>query len=335
LADEAAATLLVFSKPDVGAERKCLHYDLERNADEPHLLRVKEIQPGVSGGLPIKIYRVELKNLVNGNAFDFMIEENGRMLSLVIGGLFEARREPEALAKDIKFSSDLFIGGMLKTDKPLGPPQKISALKLRLRGEQRGLNLIVTDGRQVVTKENGVALLDIVKGRPTTLKVTEDEIARALKPTLIINSDHPDVIAKAKEVVGDEKDFMKKIERLCRFVDQYLENEMVSGLDPASELLKKKVGDCTEHALLFVALARAVGLPARQVGGLMYTGDELQAFGWHAWAEVAKDGVWFPVDPAWNQMVLDASHIRVDAEDQAMGMLHLYGKVKAEVLDVK
>ena len=44
--------------------------------------------------------------------------------------------------------------------------------------------------------------------------------------------------------------------------------------------------------MLFVALARAAGIPSREAGGYMYMGDKLKAFGGHAWCEVVLDGHW-------------------------------------------
>jgi transglutaminase-like putative cysteine protease len=42
----------------------------------------------------------------------------------------------------------------------------------------------------------------------------------------------------------------------------------------------------------------------------MYAGGGVPAFAGHAWNEVVLDGAWMPVDPSWNQMRVDATHIR-------------------------
>lgn len=64
---------------------------------------------------------------------------------------------------------------------------------------------------------------------------------------------------------------------------------------------------CMEFTDLFVALARAAGIPAREINGYAYTENpELQPLSLvndvlHAWPEYYdKDkGVWIPVDPTW------------------------------------
>lgn len=64
---------------------------------------------------------------------------------------------------------------------------------------------------------------------------------------------------------------------------------------------------CMEFTDLFIALARAAGIPAREVNGYAYTENpELQPLGLvadvlHAWPEYydKQRGVWIPVDPTW------------------------------------
>ena len=77
------------------------------------------------------------------------------------------------------------------------------------------------------------------------------------------------------------------------------------------QTLKTRQGDCTETSDLFTTLARSLGIPAKSIGGLAYTGDELQTFGGHQWNEVLLDGEWVAVDPTWDQVRADVSHIRM------------------------
>jgi tetratricopeptide (TPR) repeat protein len=53
-------------------------------------------------------------------------------------------------------------------------------------------------------------------------------------------------------------------------------------------------------------MARSLGLPARIVSGLAYSGD---TFGGHAWVEVWA-GRWIELDPTWGTHFVDATHIR-------------------------
>jgi len=65
----------------------------------------------------------------------------------------------------------------------------------------------------------------------------------------------------------------------------------------AARAVQEKEGDCDEHADLFVALLRAVRIPARRIVGHYYRGTQEPEP--HAWCEIflERNG-WIPVDPA-------------------------------------
>ena len=96
-------------------------------------------------------------------------------------------------------------------------------------------------------------------------------------------------------------------------------------------MLARHAGDCSEHTLLLVALARAAGLPARELSGLVYASDFEQRFVWHAWAEVAVDGRWWAVDPTFGQVPADATHIKLGSDRDARWVA--YGKLAIEIVD--
>ncbi len=141
----------------------------------------------------------------------------------------------------------------------------------------------------------------------------EKERASYLAPSLRIESTDPGIEAKARSIAGDEPDTMKRIKLLCTWIYQNLvKDDSGISLQSARETLKEGRGDCTEHAVLFCAFARALGIPSRQVCGLIFTGD---SFGFHAWAE-AWCGRWVPVDATVDRVGLPAAYIELgnDAE---------------------
>ena len=102
-----------------------------------------------------------------------------------------------------------------------------------------------------------------------------------------------------------------KVKFLIEFTYDYLDYKFTLGAT-LDEVIKNKVGDCTEYAQLFVALARLNNIPAREVGGFAYGYDEPESsFYGHAWAEVWIDNKWVEVDPGWNEFDVDASHLRL------------------------
>ena len=73
-------------------------------------------------------------------------------------------------------------------------------------------------------------------------------------------------------------------------------------------------------------MARSLGLPARLVSGLAYSGA---SFGGHAWVEVYV-GEWIELDPTWGTNFVDATHIR----NSANGTLLTYASLNLIQLEV-
>jgi transglutaminase-like putative cysteine protease len=87
------------------------------------------------------------------------------------------------------------------------------------------------------------------------------EVQKYLKPGVYVNSDHPAIIAKLEELVGDEKDSIKKAKILYEFVRDKIKEGRIYSMK-ASDVLAKAEGVCYEKASLLTALARAAGIPA-------------------------------------------------------------------------
>jgi len=85
-------------------------------------------------------------------------------------------------------------------------------------------------------------------------------VQRYLEPGEYINSDHPAIIAKAKELISDETDPIKKAKVLYEFVRNEIKEGYIGSMK-ASDVLAKGEGVCHEKASLLTALARAAGIP--------------------------------------------------------------------------
>jgi transglutaminase-like putative cysteine protease len=72
--------------------------------------------------------------------------------------------------------------------------------------------------------------------------------------------------------------------------------------DSAAVAFKSGEGVCQDHAHVYIASARSVGIPARYVSGYLYTGDASDAAS-HAWVDV-----WLGNDIGWQSM--DVTHKR-------------------------
>jgi len=79
----------------------------------------------------------------------------------------------------------------------------------------------------------------------------------------------------------------------------------------ASQALATGSGVCQDHAHLFIACCRTLGIPARYVGGYLWTGHGGEEQASHAWAEAWLDEQgWIGFDPS-NNAQPGESYIRI------------------------
>ncbi len=220
------------------------------------------------------------------------------------------------------------------TKERIDEPRDVRRLKLRLEGAD--LSAADVDGVGQTLDGNVVELMD-----PRTLKAgAADPGAQAyLAAEPLLESDDPLVRAEAEAAVRGVDGDRARAERLTRYVNGLLDKKPTVSLPSAREVLRTKVGDCNEHTALFVAMARAVGIPARIAVGLVFMHG---AFYYHAWPEVYLTersglGLWLPVDPTLNQFPADATHLRLarGGLDRQAAILPLIGRLKMTVVDLE
>jgi transglutaminase-like putative cysteine protease len=154
--------------------------------------------------------------------------------------------------------------------------------------------------------------------------------AAALRATPLIQSTDPRIVAAAKRAVGDTADPVVAARRLTDWVYHRLRKRITLSVPNATQVLEGGEGDCNEHTVLYVALARAVGLPARTAVGLVHIRGR---FYYHAWPEVWL-GRWVAVDPTLGQFPADASHLRfiIGGLARQVELIRLIGRLRLEVL---
>jgi transglutaminase-like putative cysteine protease len=133
-------------------------------------------------------------------------------------------------------------------------------------------------------------------------------------------------------VAGVNEDGVKA-RRILNWVYESLEKRATVSVPNALDTINYKAGDCNEHAVLFAALLRAAGLPAKVCIGLVYTRGR---FYYHAWNEVFL-GEWTTADALMGQMPADVTHIKFieGGLDRQTEMVRVIGRVKLRVLEVR
>ncbi len=214
-------------------------------------------------------------------------------------------------------------------------PDTLSQLRVRLGGvDLAGFDL--ASGRQrlagdtlIVRPEAAEALVPRYR-----LPARDSALAAFLAPAPLIQSDDPRIQAQARLIVGGERRGERDPARVARllvdWVYGHLDRRVTASVPSAVQALEARRGDCNEHTVLYVALARAAGLPARAAAGLLYLGGR---FYYHAWPEVYL-GDWVAVDPMLDQFPADAAHLRftVGSLARQVELLRLIGRLKLEVL---
>jgi hypothetical protein len=157
------------------------------------------------------------------------------------------------------------------------------------------------------------------------------EAASELGPALLIQSDDPAIRAKAIEVTGGAKNPAEAARALERWIFRNVKKEIVPGVPSALQTLEAMRGDCNEHTVLYVAMARSIGLPARIAAGVVHVRGR---FYYHAWPEVWLNGAWIAADPTLGQYPADASHIRfvIGGLAQQASLIKLIGSLRLEAL---
>jgi transglutaminase-like putative cysteine protease len=158
-------------------------------------------------------------------------------------------------------------------------------------------------------------------GKPTQFKVEYDYTAQAvrfgIKPAEVRPSDPnepalreftreaphvaftPELRRLSQQIVGDETNPYRKAKKCFDWIADHIKYSYAieySTIRNISEYCRSKgYGDCGQEALLFIALCRLNGIPARwQSGWNTFPGDKSN----HDWSEIylAPYG-WMPVDP--------------------------------------
>lgn len=106
----------------------------------------------------------------------------------------------------------------------------------------------------------------------------------------------------------------------------------------AAEALSRGLGVCQDHAHVFIAAARTLGIPARYVCGYMVAEDDQPAEAHHGWAEAWVEGIgWIGFDPA-NRICPTDRYVRLACGLDAASAAPIRGSRQGgvgETLDVK
>ena len=253
---------------------------------------------------------------------------------------FRLEREPSALAMAGIAADgplDLALDARIPVDGHVADPRGSSGLVLTTSGAaaslvpDRGSRQRVRGSRVEIVREAVDETAGPRLGPDGVIAPGAEapEIAAMKLPSPLIESDDPSITATARQVVAGETDARAAARALVQWVHENLTREPSVTVPSAVEVLASRRGDCNEHAALLTALARAAGLPARPVAGLVLVDDE---FYYHAWTEIWL-GDWVSADAVFAQLPADATHVTLvdGGAEQQWTLATLVGRLELQV----
>jgi hypothetical protein len=264
------------------------------------------------------------------------IGENGTVLKEEgpLGIRLEQVTKDEALNKmTLSQSADLAEIVSIPANKILHDVSQLKELKIKIDGIEDG-EIFLNGDRQSLKNNILTIRRESLSNLPSSIKGEKVFVdgKTYLESTPFIQSDHPEIQAKVREIVSPDDPAIVKAKKLVTWVNEKIQKRPVLSVPNALETLRYKVGDCNEHAVLLAALARASGIPAQVEAGLVY---QKGRFYYHAW-NVLYLGTWITADSVMGQLPADVTHIRfVRGTEQQIDLVRMIGRVGLEILSLE
>jgi len=262
-------------------------------------------------------------------------------VSAMMGITMLRQTKDEAKSGIENTGEDFAVMTSIKADKRIENPRGVKLLDVILVGLTDS-KMAITDKRQVTTKARGMK--DAVRFRIKTVgadakksidrPVGGDEFKDMLASTPYVDHEVGTIKAQAAEIVGNEKNAYTACSKIRAWIHDNVQVRADIGITrSASDVLKSRVGVCRDYAILFAALARSVGIPAKVASGVLYLNG---GFYYHAWVECYV-GEWVPFDATLTSDFVDATHIKLAEGDAAtmFGLAKVIGSLRAEIKGYK
>jgi len=200
-------------------------------------------------------------------------------------------------------------------------------LKITLSGVDFSPDLLSNHRQLVSPVKNGYLMLIDPDGDFKENPPTDEN----LQSTPLVQCTDSRIDSVTRTIVSASMPAAKKVHALMHWVFTYVKKQPSVGIPSAVEVLKQGIGDCNEHTVLFTALARAAGIPAKMRAGVVFVND---GFYYHAWPSVYIHDHWQDVDPTFGQDIADASHIALSEGElfDMMTIAQTLGKLKITIV---
>lgn len=276
-----------------------------------------------------------------GQVWRSLIEILGMELEIIRSSEKSSRKRASELP-------EIMLSSAVRPDRPVpNTPTvqyRLSLLQSDFETMQLG-EVFQAAGQEIVdSPSKSVRVVRVSTARPgkavTRPVPVTPELSSFLESNALVQSSDEKIQAKAREICDGESDAFAAAKKIELFVQKHIQNKnLETGFASAREALDTASGDCTEHGVLLAALARAAGIPARLVTGLVYDRGEFLG---HLWTEVYIDR-WIALDATRAHKNVGPRHIAVATSslsesgfgDVVVQLAQIMGNLKIEVLSAE
>lgn len=304
----------------------------------PQAITVRSLRRETVKTMGREVEATVLSAAVEGLETTSWVDSDGKMLrqETTFGWVMEACSAEEALAGAGKGAGqDLLTAMAVPVSGPLDLLPAARSARLRLSGAPLQKETIGSQ-RQTVLSASGATMdvevrADAAPAQGTTPGPVDASLAPYLANTPFLQTTDRRMIARAREITGDWTNSLEAATAIYSWVYRRVEKKATVSLPSALDVLLRMQGDCNEHTYLFVALARAAGLPAKiRVGLTLHEG----LFYYHAWPSVYV-GRWLDMDPTLGKPAVGAGYLSLFEGElpEQVRLMGVLGRLKVEILE--
>lgn len=271
----------------------------------------------------------------NDSVSNIWINENGELVKDVSSlGLVALREEERDISIDSLDVVDLTGMTAISANKQIDEPRQLNKLEVKLSGLRKLSDYNLNDNYRQFLSDDLLLIKREDIGRykyMSSMPEIDEGMEQYLRHTNLIQSRNKIIVTLAENIIGKTENPMDKVKLLNSWTFNSIDKKPTISIPNALDVLKTKTGDCNEHAVLFAALSRSLGIPTKIILGMVYLDGK---FYYHAWNEVFLGG-WVSVDATLNQLPADASHIKFFEGDisRSAEIMKLVGKLDLQIID--
>ncbi len=239
-----------------------------------------------------------------------------------LGSLEVTLRLVDQAAAEAPFTpADVLVRMFVHPSEPITSPRRTSKAQYLVAVTSGNLPEWPNSGSQIFSRlDETSARINITPKRVQAADEPAKKLAGYLASSPLVNANDPAIQRFATNLLAASPNATpaEQAELLRRGVHRHLaRKDLATGFASASQTLRARTGDCTEHALLLAACLRSVGIPSRAAIGLVYAERferQRDVFVFHMWTqalmETSEGLAWVDLDATLDHgRAFDATHI--------------------------